>query len=82
MGSLYFGTYSGVDAKKKLKIILKVVLIIKCRAFQDETQDLFQWRIPLRPALRCGRDNELPGDGLVELPGDGLGRGSSPADTW
>ena len=37
MGSLYFGTYSGVDAKKS-KVILIVVIIIKWGAFQDEIQ--------------------------------------------
>ena len=53
--------------------------------------------VVLQTSLEGGRDNELPGDGLVELPGDGpvelpsndlvklpgdgLGRGSSPAET-
>ena len=47
--SLYFDTYYVVDAKKNIfKKYSKMVLIIKCLAFQGEIQIFFQLRIPLR----------------------------------
>ena len=45
-----------------------MVLIIKCKAFQDETQDLFQWRIPLRPALRAAVMMSFPVMALLSFP--------------
>ena len=47
--SLYFGTYSGVNAKKIFsKFILKVVLIKKLWAFRDEIQLFFLMEDPFK----------------------------------
>ena len=48
MGSLYFGTFSGVKANKYLKKNIKTGKSKKILSFKPLNAIVFIWRIPLR----------------------------------